>query len=283
MKKGIYAMLAMLMAICINGHAQLGPKGNSATIEAQLIYVSDAKTTNLVFPAAIRSFDRGKRELLAQKASEAENVLQVKLSKPGEIETNLTVITADGGLYSFEVRFEPSPRLLNLVLPAGSNSGIPQVLFGTGSEDVGTVSRNSELVAMQKPFLTGTSKRKNQMSMALTGVYVKGENLYFQLVLENSGNLDYAVDQLRLFIRDRKQSKRTASQEIDLVPVAVSGDVSLIRAGQRNIAVFVFPRFTIPDQKLLWVQLLERNGGRHLEVAVKNKELLRVRPVAINW
>lgn len=282
MRKRIYVMVAILLTIGAKVFAQAFV-ATSQTIQPRVVYVSDNKTTNLVFPAGIRSFDRGKRELLAQKAPEAENVLQVKIAKAGAVETNLTVITADGSLYSFIVRYEANPSALTLVMMPQAEEGGARVLFGAAAKDAATVSRTAELVAMQQPFLKSVGKRGHLMDIRLCGIYVKGEHLFFQLQVENTSNLDYDIDQLHFYIRDKKQSKRTSSQELDLTPAFVSGNISCISGLTRQTLVFAFPRFTIPDQKLLWVQLLERNGGRHLDFAVKNKMLLKVRPAAINW
>jgi hypothetical protein len=48
--------------------------------------------------------------------------------------------------------------------------------------------------------------------------------------------------------------------------------------------VVVLPKFTIPDKKNLVVQLIENGGGRHMELKVNNKKLVRpslLRPLLI--
>ena len=35
------------------------------------------------------------------------------------------------------------------------------------------------------------------------------------------------------------------------------------------------PKFTIPDKKYLAVQLFEANGGRHIELSVKNRTIIK--------
>jgi hypothetical protein len=41
--------------------------------------------------------------------------------------------------------------------------------------------------------------------------------------------------------------------------------------------VLFFNRFTIPKQRMLYFELFEKNGGRHLLFPVSNKELLKAR------
>src|SRR5881275_3044240 len=63
------------------------------------------KTSNLIFPYAIKSVDKGSADILAQKASGVENILQIKAGEQNFKETNLTVITANGQFYSFIVNY----------------------------------------------------------------------------------------------------------------------------------------------------------------------------------
>jgi len=44
--------------------------------------------------------------------------------------------------------------------------------------------------------------------------------------------------------------------------------------------VFALDKFTIPDQKQLTIQLMEKNGGRHMELNVQNKAIVRAKPLS---
>src|SRR5690606_26501384 len=84
------------------------------SIPSRPIEIAFSKTTNLVFPFEIKSVDRGSKDVLAQKAGGIENVLQLKAARQDFDETNLTVITSDGKLYSFLVNYADNPSALNL-------------------------------------------------------------------------------------------------------------------------------------------------------------------------
>lgn len=99
--------------------------------------------------------------------------------------------------------------------------------------------------------------------------------MFFQLSVSNSSDIRYDVEQLRFFLRDKKQSRRTASQEIEQVPVFAFGNTNLIEAASENRIVIVIPKFTAPDGKLLVIQLMEQRGGRHLQLRLTNSDLVR--------
>ena len=97
--------------------------------------------------------------------------------------------------------------------------------------------------------------------------------------MKNQSNINYDIDQLRFFIRDRKKAKRTATQEIEIGPLYVQNDTPTIKGLSEQIFVFALPKFTIPDQKYLAVQFMEKNGGRHLELNVKDRKIIKAVPI----
>ncbi|MDI1305242.1 MAG: DUF4138 domain-containing protein [bacterium] len=100
--------------------------------------------------------------------------------------------------------------------------------------------------------------------------------IYYRILVANNSKIKYDVDQLRFFIRDNKKVKRTASQEIEITPIYILNNVATIDGESENTFVFAVPKFTIPEKKYLSIQLMEKNGGRHLELHVKNKKLVKV-------
>lgn len=84
--------LMILLLANFDGLAQQAAIG----IPSRHLEIAFLKTTNIVFPFAIKSVDRGSKDILAQKAGGIENILQLKAAKEDFPETNLTVVTADG-------------------------------------------------------------------------------------------------------------------------------------------------------------------------------------------
>lgn len=232
------------------------------------------KTTNLIFPYSIKSVDRGSKEILVQKAANVENVLQVKGAKRDFDDSNLTVITADGSLYSFLLTYADHPGILNLKLNR-DDSADPVVEFSEYSDNEHRINGIADRIAKRKGTIKGKRQRKYDIALDLNGVYIDHDLLYFQVQLENDSYINYDIEQLRFFVRDRKQSKRTASQELEMRPLLVVGDIEKVRARSEQQVVFAFPKFTIPDKKKLVLQLLEKHGGRHLEVSIKYRTIAK--------
>ena len=84
---------------------------------------------------------------------------------------------------------------------------------------------------------------------------------------------------MKWFIRDKVKANRTASQENELTPLHISGNTRQIKARSSSIVVVALEKFTIPDAKFLSVQVMEKNGGRHLQLKVQNRHILRAIPL----
>lgn len=248
-------------------------------IEPYSLTITVNKTSNLIFPYSIKSVDRGSRDVLAQKAKGVENILLVKASRENFAETNLSVITSDGKLYSFILRYSNNPSRLNISFTKDTTLERPVSLLQSGNNEA-QMHLTAERIANEKRLLYGIKDRKNRMKLQLNGIYIKNDVVFYQLEMQNQSNIGYDLDMLRFFIQDKKKSKRTAYQEIAIQPLYVYGDTSVIKGQSKNILVFALPKFTIPEKKYLSIQLMERNGGRHLRLRVHNPTIVKAKPVS---
>ena len=63
--------------------------------------------------------------------------------------------------------------------------------------------------------------------------------------------------------------------ELELTPLATAGNRKTVPANGATTVVVALEKFVIPDQKQFVIEAGEKNGGRHLSLAVKNKSILR--------
>lgn len=271
MKKIITIGITGLVLLFISGHIHAQNSQPFSVITPFRLTVTYAKTTNLIFPYAIQSVDRGSRDLLVQKAKGVDNILEVKAGKRGFEETNLTVITADGKLYSFLVNYLDTPSVYNIRFTGLKSADVADL--STGLPNQAELTIVSAQVAGEKEKLCAVRDKRFGMKLQLQGIYILHGIFYYQFELSNGTAIDYDVEQFRFFIRDKKIIKRTAEQELPLTPVNAYGDTARITAHTAQILVFALPKFTIPEQKYLEIQVMEKNGGRNLALKISNREL----------
>ena len=86
--------------------------------------------------------------------------------------------------------------------------------------------------------------------------------------------MPFNVAYLTFKITDKKVAKRTAIQEQVVWPVRAYNNVQVIGGKRTERMVFTLPKFTIPDDKHLVVELYEKEGGRHQTFTVENADLV---------
>lgn len=277
MKKQKIAFVATgLLFLCtaFTSGAQENEEKKLHQSDSYKLEITSSKTSNIVFPFAIVSVDRGSKEILVQKAQGVENILQVKAASDSFPESNLSVVTADGKLTTFLVSYVEDPASLNLSVDPKNRANENSIF--TPKEDVNEsiVRKHAQLVMDSKDYYPGLKNDKNDIALYLKGIFIEDDVLYFRFNITNWSNVGYDVDQFRFFIRDQRKAKRTASQEIEVLPLYISKEPEKIPGKTMDTHVFALPKFTIPDKKYLAVQLMERDGGRHLTLKIKNRHII---------
>ncbi len=245
---------------------------DNPSLKEDNVQLSYFKTTSIVFPYAVKSVDRGSQEILVQKAKGVENILLLKAGRQNFTQTNLTVVTADGKLYGFVLNFDELCPTLNLI--AGKvSSDDNEVLFSSENKNQKEIEQYSLLALSRKKKVAGLKTNRFSIDLQVTGIFIHQDVMYFRVLISNNSRINYDIDQLRFFIRDQKKSKRTASQEIEIAPILTSSTTSKISDHSELLLVFAIPKFTIPEKKHFTLQLNEKNGGRHVELNLKNGDL----------
>ena len=113
MKSYFMSLFALIISYLANAQSSIDFP-NSPSIRPYQIEVTYNKTTNIVFPASILSIDRGSKDIIVEKATGVNNILRVKADSKDFEETNLSVITNDGKLFSFLVKYSNRPIYLTI-------------------------------------------------------------------------------------------------------------------------------------------------------------------------
>ena len=252
--------------------------------------VTFSKTVHIIFPSAIRYVDLGSADLLAAKADGAENVLRVKAAlQDFSRESNLAVITEDGAYYTFNVKYADEPVKLSVEMTDFIHDGEavnrPNNAMEIYMRELG--SESPLLVKLIMKSIYKNDKREIKhigskrfgIQYTLKGIYTHNGLLYFHMQLKNSSNVPFDVDYITFKIVDKKVAKRTAIQEQVIMPLRAHNNLTLIGGKRTERVVFTLPKFTIPDDKQLIIELNEKEGGRRQSFVVENADLVRAKVI----
>lgn len=252
--------------------------------------VTFSKTVHIIFPSAIRYVDLGSADLLAAKADGAENVLRVKAAlRDFSRESNLAVITEDGAYYTFNVKYADEPVKLSVEMTDFIHDG-EAVNRPNNAMEIYMRELGSESPLLVKLIMKSIYKNDNReikhigskrfgIQYTLKGIYTHNGLLYFHMQLKNSSNVPFDVDYITFKIVDKKVAKRTAIQEQVIIPLRAHNNLTLIEGKRTERVVFTLPKFTIPDDKHLIIELNEKEGGRHQSFVIENPDLVRAKVI----
>ena len=294
----IYLILIVAAIAAVKVTAQMTPE-TPAEIRPLRIEAGFTKTVHILFPSPVTYIDIGSMDIIAGKADGAENVVRVKAAVRNFIaETNLTVITEDGGFFTFDVHYAENPAVstVNLTVQEPQTKGVKEptaagdplspapvtksrvLLREVGREKPATVKRMlSDIYRQNRTDVKGIRTKKYGIEVEVLGIYVFNDVIYMHTCISNDTNISFEVDARRFIVADRKLTKRTAQQQTPLEILRVCNDPAVVRGHQRQRTVFALPKLTISDDKVLLLEIIEKNGARHQTVEIPAEELLEAK------
>ena len=305
--KKIFGWVALLMGMVTDANAQVNDTIQRAAgndlyqgITRKLPYrqmvtphgvqVTFAKTVHIIFPSAVRYVDLGSNWIIAGKADGAENVIRVKATTEGfPGETNFSVICEDGSFYSFNARYAHEPEMLNIemkdFLENGDTTDFSHTRMNIYFRELAGESPLLVKLIMQSIYKEDRREighlgcKRFGVQFLLKSVHSHNGLFYFHTETRNRSNVAFRTDFIRFKIVDKKVPKRTAIQERVIDPVRSYNEV-LVTEGKSDVrTVYAVPQFTIPDDKLLVIELFEKDGGRHQTIRVENADLVAAKQI----
>jgi conjugative transposon TraN protein len=108
----------------------------------------------------------------------------------------------------------------------------------------------------------------------LNHVYTVGDDIFLDIAFQNKTNLPYDIDELRFKIEDKKITKATNVQSLEIKPEWQLYQQTSFKNDYHNI--YAFKKVTFPDNKVLNVELSEKQvSGRTLILQIKYGDLLK--------
>ena len=294
----IYLILIVAAIAAVKVTARTAPE-TPVEIRPLRIEAGFTKTVHILFPSPVTYIDIGSMDIIAGKADGAENVVRVKAAVRNFIaETNLTVITEDGGFFTFDVHYAENPAVstVNLTVQEPQTKGVKEptaagdplspapvtksrvLLREVGREKPATVKRMlNDIYRQNRTDVKGIRTKKYGIEVEVLGIYVFNDVIYMHTCISNDTNISFEVDARRFIVADRKLTKRTAQQQTPLEVLRVCNDPAVVRGHQRQRTVFALPKLTISDDKVLLLEIIEKNGARHQTVEIPAEELLEAK------
>lgn len=213
----------------------------------------------------------------AEIVPELSNLIRIKALQSFDKQTSLTVVCADR-IYSFIVEYSNDA---SITYPLESFESQKAMTFsGKMMPDYMLKDLCDQVLDKHKVQFRKRKTDKDGIRVRLNSISLKNDALFFELQITNKTNMAYDVESFNFWITDKRQAKATNIQEYQVFPQYQRHNVQRISGGVSLREVFVIEKMTIPDQRILKIELGEKalgNTGRKLTFSLKNKDILKAK------
>ena len=109
--------------------------------------------------------------------------------------------------------------------------------------------------------------------MRLNNLYSIGDYFFVDYSIENATNIKFDIDEIRLKLNDKKITKATNNQTIDIKPTLILNRTTSFKKGYRNVVVI--KKMTFPNDKILTIEMSEKQiSGRTLKLDINYEDVL---------
>ena len=121
--------------------------------------------------------------------------------------------------------------------------------------------------------IRNVSTKQHRMVMRLNNIYSVGDYFFIDYSIENKTNIRFDIDEIRVKLSDKKLTKATNAQMIELTPSLILEDSRSFRHGYRN--VIVLKKMTFPNDKVLTIEMAEKQiSGRNIQLSIDYEDVL---------
>lgn len=237
-----------------------------------ILYINEAITTHLVMPEHIKLVDLSTDKIAGNQC--ADNIVRIKPNSVMQDQEYLGTITLIG---------ERNIALYDLVytsqtLYASTLFYIPQRELSPYSNPlvqmpVKEMSEYAWAIYTSGRKFYNIRTRSQGMTMTVNNIYSVGDYFFIDFSLDNHTNIKYDIDELRIKLMDKKETKATNSQTIELTPEFILNDTKEFKKAYRN--VIVLKKLTFPEEKILQLELYESQiSGRTITLPIAYEDIL---------
>lgn len=277
MKTFFISFTVILMTVC-HVFAQQTAVGTKKA-DLPVVYLPDNLSVHFVSPEPIQYVDISSKTIIGDLP--VKNILRIKYRTDSANTDGVVTIVGEKFIAQYRIiHSAPDGGAVQTnidILPADMK---PLDVDGIGLSQPELKNYALHLLS-KKPGKRLQKANAYGIKAVLNHVYTVGDYIFLDMSYENSTNLKYDIDELRFKIEDKKVTKATNVQSLEIRPDFTLFDIPSFKKYYRN--VFVFKKFTFPGNKLLNIQLDEQQlSGRVITLSIPYKDVLEADMIPVN-
>jgi conjugative transposon TraN protein len=241
--------------------------------EMEQLTVNEQVTTVITASEPIRFVDISTYKVAGDQP--LDNIIRLKPKEAGhedgEVLAIVTIVTERyrtqyALLYTTRVQEAVTDKEIQLQERDAYNN--PAVSMSTAD-----MTRFARRVWNSPAKIRNVATKAHRMTMRLNNIYAVGNYFFIDFSIENRTNIRFDIDEIRVKLADKKLTKATNAQTIELSPALVLEPGKTFRHGYRN--VIVIKKMTFPNDKLLTIEMTEKQiSGRNISLNIDYEDVL---------
>ena len=244
------------------------------------IYVNREVTTHIVMPENIKMVDISTPKIAGNQCT--DNIVRIKPyhendSLPdlgyddNELLGTLTLI-GERHIAQYDVLYTQSPGMASNIYNV-SYDDLQSYINPEVSMPMAEMARYAWAVYGSDRKFNQIVSNEHGMKAVVNNIYSVGDYFFIDYSLRNRTKIPYDIEETRIKLTDKKETKATNSQTIELTPVFTVNHVRKFKKDYRN--VLVLPKLTCPEEKILRLEISENQiSGRVITLTIEYKDIL---------
>ena len=264
--KKICTLLIGVLTVC-------GANAQTTYEEMELLTVNEQVTTVITATGPIRFVDISTDKVAGDQP--ISNTIRLKPKEAGHADGDvLAIVTIVTERYRVQYALIYTTRLQEAVtdkeVQMEEQQPFHNPAVSLSTEDMYRFARQ---IWTSPARYRDVSNRKHRMIMRLSNIYAVGEYFFIDFSVENRTDIRFDIDEIRVKLADKKVSKATNSQIIELKPEMMLEKTKSFLHGYRN--VMVVRKMTFPNDKVLTIEMSEKQiSGRTISVNIDYEDVL---------
>lgn len=244
----------------------------NSTNRKNTVYVNEQVTTHIVMPENIKLVDISTDGIIGNQC--ADNIVRIKPAGrmyDHELAGTVTVI-GERHIAQFNVVYVKGPAKANSIYNIDLREAKPYKNPDVSMPE-GTMAKYAWTISTMPAHFHNIKYKKYGVKGVVNNIYSIGDYFFIDFSLYNKSRIRYDVAEIRVKLSDKKESKATNSQTIELTPVYILNNRKSFQSGYRN--VIVLDKMTFPDEKILTIEVSENQiSGRVLYIPIEYNDIL---------
>lgn len=246
-----------------------------------VIYVNSNVTTHIIMPEHLKMVDISTDMIAGDQCT--DNMVRLKPILPDSISGDddffddsqfMGTITLIGERHmsQYDLIYDSRPEKAASMYKVKYDDGVNYTNPGTAMPE-SEMANYAWAICNSKRKYNSVRSNAYGINASVFNIYSIGDYFFIDLYLKNKTNITYDIAQMRVSLTDKKETKATNSQTIELTPAFVLNNNVRFKKDFRQVVVL--DKLTFPEEKILNIEISEDQiSGRVITIPIEYEDIL---------